>query len=304
MDSSIYKGSPFVNRLGEFVNRPFSHIDGSTPPYHTPYRPVQSSFTVSNPPQTVPIRFESIPPPFHPQVGFRQNPGNATPGPSISNSNSASAAPTTAHEPTNGRASDPDVQITGAGKRKSSQAKNKGPPKKKPQRAKSRQKTPTGAIEVDDDEQSDPNDPRPPKQGRGPNMKRHKKLVLIRECCEHRDDYRPLNKTAFWNLMSRLLEEKTGYKLAQPRNTVTRWVEARVDELIEEEMGSRTEEERGDFKAAVELFAEHMDAVAEQVQDAAKTQAQKAQEAFETGRLENSMVFKVDDEAVPGFDAP
>ncbi len=71
-------------------------------------------------------------------------------------------------------------------------------------------------------------------------MTPQEKLFLIRECCAHSDEYKPRNKLAFWETIRKLLKEHTGYDLVEPRLTVTRWVKARIDELVEEEMGSGT----------------------------------------------------------------
>lgn len=42
------------------------------------------------------------------------------------------------------------------------------------------------------------------------------KLVLIQECVEHVDEYRPGNKTKFWAMISKLLKQQTGYKFINP----------------------------------------------------------------------------------------
>lgn len=86
-------------------------------------------------------------------------------------------------------------------------------------------------------------------------MNPQEKFYLIRECCEHVEEYKPRNKLTFWRMIKRLLWEKTGYDLIEPRNTVTRSVKACIDELVEEQIGSGTQVEQDDFKAAVEQFA-------------------------------------------------
>lgn len=53
-------------------------------------------------------------------------------------------------------------------------------------------------------------------------MKPHKKLVLIREYCEHEDEYRPNNKGKFWSMIGELLKQKIGYKLVYSMQTVIR----------------------------------------------------------------------------------
>lgn len=142
------------------------------------------------------------------------------------------------------------------------------------------------------------------KRGRNRNMNAREKLVLIRECCEHMDEYRPGNKTKFWAMISELLKQHTGYDLMHPQQTITRWVKARIDELVEEEMGSGTEVERNDFKAAVEQFAQHMDTVAQDIEDSVKSRQQKAAENLEAARLENALIFEIDDEPISGVDTP
>ncbi len=144
----------------------------------------------------------------------------------------------------------------------------------------------------------------PRKRNRNRNMNIREKLVLIRECVEHADEYRPGNKTKFWAMISELLKQQTGYELISPQQTVTRWVKARIDELVEEEMGSGTEVERNDFKTAVETFSARMETVAQDIDDALKTRQQRAAENLEAARLENSLIFQLDDEPIPGIDAP
>lgn len=70
------------------------------------------------------------------------------------------------------------------------------------------------------------------------------RLVLIRACCEHADEYRPGNKTKFWARIPELSKQQTGNELVSPRQTITRWVKARIDELVQEEMRSGTEVEK------------------------------------------------------------
>ena len=55
-------------------------------------------------------------------------------------------------------------------------------------------------------------------------------------------------------MIRKFLKDKTGYDLQGPRVTVTRWVKARIDELVEKEIGSKTQLEQDDFKEAVEKF--------------------------------------------------
>lgn len=45
-----------------------------------------------------------------------------------------------------------------------------------------------------------------------------------------------------------------GYNLKKPRVTVTQWIKAHIDKLVEEEMGFGTQVEQNNFKEAVEKF--------------------------------------------------
>lgn len=89
----------------------------------------------------------------------------------------------------------------------------------------------------------------------------------------------------------------------EPRNTVTRWVKARIDELVEEEMGSGTQLEQDDFKAAVEQFARRMETVQKDLDEQVKAKRANAAEKFETARLQSDMVFGLDDEPIPGIES-
>lgn len=62
---------------------------------------------------------------------------------------------------------------------------------------------------------------RPKKKTQNRNMKPYEKLVLIRECCEHMDEYRANNKGKFWAMIGELLKQKTGYESVHPMQTVT-----------------------------------------------------------------------------------
>lgn len=56
----------------------------------------------------------------------------------------------------------------------------------------------------------------PKKKAHTRNMNKQEKLVLIRECCKHADEYLPLNKIKFWAMISSLLKQQTGYDLVNP----------------------------------------------------------------------------------------
>ena len=78
---------------------------------------------------------------------------------------------------------------------------------------------PTPALPSDAESNSE--EERPKKKTRNRNMKPHEKLVLIQECCEHEDEYKPNNKGKFWSMIGELLKQKTGYELVHPMQTVT-----------------------------------------------------------------------------------
>lgn len=69
-------------------------------------------------------------------------------------------------------------------------------------------------------------------------------------------------------------------------------------------MGSGTQVDQDDFKAAVEQFAERIKAVDEELESQVKSSQAKAAELFESARLQSAMVFGLDDEPIPGVDAP
>ena len=101
-------------------------------------------------------------------------------------------------------------------------------------------------------------------------MNPREKLVLIRECVAHVDEYKPQNKTAFWNMICKLLKDETGYNLQELRVTVTRWVKAHINELVEKEMGFGTQVKQDNFKEAVEKFGEQIDAIKKNLDSAVK----------------------------------
>lgn len=92
--------------------------------------------------------------------------------------------------------------------------------------------------------------------------------------------------------------------MKEPRNTVLRWVSDRGEELVSEEMGSGTQVDQDDFKAAVEQLAERIKAVDEELESQVKSIQAEAAELYESARLQSAMVFGLDDEPIPGVDAP
>lgn len=104
-------------------------------------------------------------------------------------------------------------------------------------------------------------------------------------------------------MIRKLLKDETGYDLQEPRVTITRWVKARIDELVEEEMGSGTQVEQDDFKEAVEKFGERMDAIQKNLDSAVKDKQAQAAELFEAAKLQSEMVYGLDDEPISGVEA-
>ena len=67
-------------------------------------------------------------------------------------------------------------------------------------------------------------------------------------------------------------------------------------------MESGTEFEQDDFKAVVEQFTKQMEEVARDIDNVVKLHQQWAAENLKAARLENSLVFQVDDKPIPGVD--
>lgn len=72
--------------------------------------------------------------------------------------------------------------------------------------------------------------------------------------------------------------------------------------MVEEEMGSGTEVEQNDFKAAVEQFSKRYQEVAAELDNADQIRQERAAENLEAANLEASLVFDLDDEPIPGVD--
>ena len=89
----------------------------------------------------------------------------------------------------------------------------------------------------------------------------------------------------------------------EPRVTVTRWVKARIDELVDEEMGSGTQVEQDDYKAAVERFANRMNIVQKEMNLAVKGKQTQAAELFEAAKLQSAMVFGIGDKPIAGIES-
>lgn len=86
-------------------------------------------------------------------------------------------------------------------------------------------------------------------------------------------------------MICNLLKNRTRYLLKKPRNRVLRWVADRGDELVQKEMGSSTQVDQDDFKAAVEQFAGRVKAVQDELDEQVKTSKAKSSELYETAHL-------------------
>lgn len=72
-------------------------------------------------------------------------------------------------------------------------------------------------------------------------------------------------------------------------------VKAYIDALIEEEIRLGTEIEKNDFKASVQQFAEYMETITQDIDDSVKSCQQKAAENLKAVRLENALIFQIND---------
>ena len=104
-------------------------------------------------------------------------------------------------------------------------------------------------------------------------------------------------------MISKLLKNRTGYDLLEPRNTVLQWLQQLIDELVSEEIGSGTQLEQDDFKAAVKKFCGRIEIVKNKLSTAVKDKQAQAAEFFEAARIQRAMVFELDDESIPGVDS-
>lgn len=91
--------------------------------------------------------------------------------------------------------------------------------------------------------------------------------------------------------------------MVEPRNTVVRWVKARIDELVEEEMGSGIQVDQDDFKAAVEVFRNRWEIVENEIKQSKQSKDAQAAELFEAARVQKAIVFELDDEPIAGIDS-
>ncbi len=100
-----------------------------------------------------------------------------------------------------------------------------------------------------------------------------------------------------------ILKEQASYNLKETRNTVLRLVADRGEDLVSEEMGSGTQVDQGDFKAAVKQFAESIKVIDEELESQVKLSQAKAAELFESACFQIARVFELDDEPISGVNA-
>ena len=80
-------------------------------------------------------------------------------------------------------------------------------------------------------------------------------------------------------------------------------MKARIDKLVEEEMGSGTQVEQDDFKEAVEKFGGQIDVVQKNLDLAVNNKRAQAAKLFEASKLQNEMVYGLNDEPISGVEA-
>lgn len=85
------------------------------------------------------------------------------------------------------------------------------------------------------------------------------------------------------------------------RSTVTRWVNIRIDEFVEKEMGSSIEVKRNNFKATIKTFFDWIKIVKKEVNKSVKSARQKAIEIYKAAYVKNALVFEIDDKLIPGI---
>ena len=82
-----------------------------------------------------------------------------------------------------------------------------------------------------------------------------------------------------------------------------RQVKIHIDELVEEEMGSGTQMEQDDLKAAVEQFAIRVNKVQLEIDSAVKDKQTQIAELFGPTKLQSAMVFGLDNKPITGIES-
>lgn len=69
-------------------------------------------------------------------------------------------------------------------------------------------------------------------------------------------------------------------------------------------MRSGIEVEKNNFKLVVEQFAHHIETVTQDIENSVKTRQQKAIENLKEAKLENALIFEIDDKPIFEVDIP
>lgn len=128
------------------------------------------------------------------------------------------------------------------------------------------------------------------------NMNVQEKLVLARQCAAHQDEFRARATKGFWTMISRALKQETGYDLKEPRLAVGGWMDKRKQEQLDSEMGSGNEEQLGDFKAALDAFAERYYAVQAELTNNKEKAEKEFEDALVAARHREGLLFQTRDE--------
>lgn len=101
-----------------------------------------------------------------------------------------------------------------------------------------------------------------------------------------------------------ILWNVTTYNLADSKSIVIRWINIRLDELIQEEISFGIEVECNNFKIFIEIFFGQIKAIKEQVNEFVKLAKQKVAKIYKAAYMKNVLVFEIDDEPIPKVDTP
>lgn len=81
-------------------------------------------------------------------------------------------------------------------------------------------------------------------------------------------------------------------------------MKTQIDELVKKEIGSGTEVEKNHFKMTVETFVEQMRIIAQEIENFIQSQKAKTAKSLTATRLENSLIFELDNERIISIDTP
>lgn len=92
-------------------------------------------------------------------------------------------------------------------------------------------------------------------------------------------------------MIDELLKQQPRYELIYPIPTITWWLKAQIDKLVEEEIGSGIEIEQNNFKIAIEQFTKQIEGIAWEINNIVKLYQQWVVKNLETTWFENFLVF-------------